>query len=319
MRSVSTANGNQFVNLDGADYRRSVQGYFDGAGRTFTNQTVGDVRITTSGLKHLTRYKSTLKSALVPCVKDVIENGLVVDIDDNHAMRGEPTVVLAAPVTLDGKEYYMGVAIRQANNLDKLYHIHEAALIEQEKGNHPTTKTEPLQAEPSPDGHPSICSILDSIRKYNRKSAENQEQYSIRDLPEGVSVREYLGAMKPTRHMTETEKDMLGRYQRELAELQEKERLAEEQDEIIKTAPTIREDGKPNEDLLKAKNRYQIYRQQANRIARETEIKNLTDRLKVIGNTVEGTVQGGFHTGHGLPGRAARHFKLGQGMSALSV
>lgn len=196
MASVSTASGNRFVNLDGANYRRAVQGFFDNEGKTFTNPTVGDVRITTSGMKHLTRYKSTLKSALVPCVKAVIENGLVVDIDDNHAMRGEPTVVLAAPVTLDNKGYYMGVAVRQANNLDKLYHIHEAALIEQEKGDHPATKTEPLQAEPSPDGHPSIYSILDSIRKYNRESvdlSENDVQYSTRGQTETEEFKRWFG------------------------------------------------------------------------------------------------------------------------------
>ena len=196
MRNVSTANGNNYVNLDGADYRRAVQAYFDGVGRTFDNPTIGSVRITTSGLKHLTRYKSKLKSALVPCVKDVIENGLIVDIDDNHDMRGEPTVVLSAPVTLDGKGYYMGVAVRQANNLDKLYHIHEAALIEQEKDDHPATKTEPLEAEPSPDDHPSIYSILESIRKYNRESGvfENTDEsrrYSSRDYADQTETPEF--------------------------------------------------------------------------------------------------------------------------------
>ncbi len=196
MKSVSTANGNQFVNLDGANYRRAVQGYFDGVGRIFRNPTVGDVKITTSGMKHLTRYKSTLKSALVPCVRDVIENGLVVDIDDNHAMRGEPTVVLAAPVTLDGKGYYMGVAVRQANNMDKLYHIHEAALIEQEKGDHPATKTEPLQAEPSPDGHPSIYSILDSIRKYNTGDEESFIQKSAREQTETDAFKRWFSGSK---------------------------------------------------------------------------------------------------------------------------
>lgn len=184
MDNVSHAAGNNFVNLDGAAYRKAVQSYFDGVGRTAENPVIGTVRITTSGLKHLTRYKSKLKSALVPCVRDVIENGLIVDIDDNHDMRGEPTVVLAAPVELDGKGYYMGVAVRQANNLDKLYHIHEAAMIEQEKDDHPATKTEPLMAEPSPDDHPSIYSILDSIRKYNKKNAAGKNEFSLSDVEE---------------------------------------------------------------------------------------------------------------------------------------
>lgn len=273
MSSVSEANGNSYVDLDGADYRRAVQGYFAGVGKTFDNPVIGTVRITTSGLKHLTRYKSKLKSALVPCVKDVIENGMIVDVDDNHDLRGEPTVVLAAPVTLDGKGYYMGVAVRQANNLDKMYHIHEAALIEQEKGDHPATKTEPLEAEPSPDDHPSIYSILDSIRKYNRNIPDGEKnlegrQYSTRDLPDGITIRDYLRDLKPTSRMNETEKYLLKKYQEQLQVLEEKEQLVAQQEEIIRTAPFRNEDGSLNDEITKAKNRYKIYRDQANRAAR---------------------------------------------------
>ena len=53
------------------------------------------------------------------------------------------------------------------SNRAKIHCFHEAALTEREKGGHPATKTEPLQADPSPDGHPSIGSILARISKDN--------------------------------------------------------------------------------------------------------------------------------------------------------
>lgn len=93
-------------------------------------------------------------------------------------------------------------------------------------------------------------------------------QYSDRDLPDGVTIREYLGSMKPTSSMTETEKLLLKRYQDQLRTMEEKEKLVEEQEEIIRTAPFRNPDGSLNDEITKAKNRYKIYRDQANRAAR---------------------------------------------------
>lgn len=94
---------------------------------------------------------------------------------------------------------------------------------------------------------------------------KNQEdiRYSRRDeAPDGVSIREFLGSMKPTDRMTETEKLLLKRYQENLRTLEEKEKLVAEQEEIIRTAPI------KSDELTMAKNRHQIYRTQANRAAR---------------------------------------------------
>lgn len=89
--------------------------------------------------------------------------------------------------------------------------------------------------------------------RYSRRTAE----------PDSASIREMLGGMQPTARMTETEKLLLKRYQEKLAALEEKEKQIEAQEQIIRTAPV------PSDELTKAKNRYRIYRDQANRIARE--------------------------------------------------
>lgn len=105
-----------------------------------------------------------------------------------------------------------------------------------------------------------IKSATENIGTFD--AANPDIRYSLRDLPEEVSIRDYLGNMKPMASMNETEKILLKRYQEQLAVLQEKEKLVAEQQEIIKTAPI------GSDELTKAKNREKIYRTQANRAAR---------------------------------------------------
>ena len=111
-----------------------------------------------------------------------------------------------------------------------------------------------------------IKSATDNVGTFDTENPDIR--YSDRDLPDGVTIREYLGSMKPTSSMTETEKLLLKRYQDQLRTLEEKEKLVEEQEEIIRTASFRNPDGSLNDEITKAKNRYKIYRDQANRAAR---------------------------------------------------
>ena len=369
--SVDTLMGDGRFSRSGvvASGKRSVQGIANEKGHkevknVYTGRTL---TITNNSIRHgLNGNKQRLlaNAQIGMVIGNVVENGIPVNgliPTDGNALQ---TYAMVTPcITEDGKQMmavtHVDIQKNEVSSVTFTDIVHSAnGRIY--KNSEPVSDT--IDVEGENPYHPSryTISISDLLKEVNIsfKSLLSQDvlehleeerpengtysdkvMYSTRDLPEGVSVREYLGAMKPTGSMTETKKDMLGRYQRKLAELQEKEHLAEEQDEIIKTAPTIREDGKPNEDLLKAKNRYKIYRQQANRIARElaryersegfaglmatsravvslfqegstgsvadaqdaleTEIKNLTDRLKEIGNTVEGTAQGDFIQGTG--------------------
>lgn len=107
-------------------------------------------------------------------------------------------------------------------------------------------------------------------KSYEGATPEVQvKRYSDRDLPDSITVREYLSGLKPTSRMTETEKILLKRYQERLTQLEEKEKQVSEQEEIIRTAPFRNPDGSLNDEINKAKNRYKIYRDQANRISRE--------------------------------------------------
>ena len=57
-------------------------------------------------------------------MKDVIENGIVIDTDINHKNRGYNTVVIAAPINISGERYICQVVIRRNKNGSRFY-LHE--------------------------------------------------------------------------------------------------------------------------------------------------------------------------------------------------
>lgn len=161
-------------------------------------------------------FLSYRKTALIPAIKSVIEQGKIVFYEPTHKNNPWGTALIAAKVKLDGKEYYMGVAVRHLAHDNTRYYIHDAILVETEKGTTPI-KNAGGNAGSARSDNPSIFSILLSIRKYNTQFAENKQdisafKYSPRTPADTLTIREYLGEMKPTARMNETEKLLLKRY-----------------------------------------------------------------------------------------------------------
>lgn len=113
------------------------------------------------------------------------------------------------------------------------------------------------------DGRILADRVVNDIR-YFFETGEIREQgvgafhYSLRDMP-AISTREYIAAMQPTASMTDSEKWLLGKYQRTAEELREKEADLAEQIRLSSEADTP-------EEQQKAKNRVAILRSQANRL-----------------------------------------------------
>lgn len=83
-------------------------------------------------------------------------------------------------------------------------------------------------------------------------------QHSLRDTT-SISTREYIAAMQPTDSMTDSEKWLLGKYQRTAEELREKEAALAEQLHLAEEAAT-------GDEQKAARNRAEILRTQANRL-----------------------------------------------------
>ena len=71
------------------------------------------------------------------------------------------------------------------------------------------------------------------------------------------------------------------------------------QEEIIRTLPMRTPEGKINDEITKAKNRYRIYRDQANRIARRlTDAERHEGFARLMEISIHSPRAGGDHTCH---------------------
>lgn len=105
-----------------------------------------------------------------------------------------------------------------------------------------------------------VKSATDNVGTFDPENPDIRYSRRTAEL-DSVSIREYLGSMKPTERMTETEKLLLKKYQENLKTLEEKEKLVSEQEAILAAGAT-------GEEKMKAINRRNIYRNQANRASK---------------------------------------------------
>ena len=126
-----------------------------------------------------------------------------------------------------------------------------------------------------------IKSATDNVGTFD---SENPDiRYSLRDMP-AISTREYIASMQPVDSMTDSEKWLLGKYQKTAEELREKEASLAEQIRLSSEADT------PDEQQ-KAKNRAAILRTQANRLRNTLSQAERAEGFATIMRTSRDVVQ----------------------------
>lgn len=109
-------------------------------------------------------------------------------------------------------------------------------------------------------GHNSFPVAQEVVDEFvAEKKSQTQAKFALRDQTESDLTRQYLESMEITDSMNESEKWLLGKYQRTQQEIAEKEAQIAEQDELKATAATP-------EDRTKAENRARILRDQVKRL-----------------------------------------------------
>ena len=204
------------------------------------------------------------------CLPRVLKRGIRTHGHENHKGRSFDTVTFAAPVEINGVRGNMAVVVKQIKR--NLYKTHRILMPDGSAFSFDNKKAESTPAVGTPPMREAQETRINSANISIASSEEHVNpglKFSERDLPSGITVRDYLAELKPTWRMNETEKILLKRYQDTLGKLREAEKNAAEQNEIIRTAPFRNPDGSLNDELTKAKNRWQIYRKQADRYARE--------------------------------------------------
>lgn len=197
------------VFFDG-DFIENAGSYFDSIGKYAFNNEIGQVELAKSGLRHIVARKdvSPFKAKLIPLIKPVIENGKVINIENNHNGKPVDTCLIAAKVTLDkgtdlvsAGEYYMGVMVSQDNGNTRgqknRFSFHNAIMVNK-KDAHDGSMIVLDDSVTNKAETSSIISILKSIREVNEISSyinadgepATNEQIEASDVTTQYSLRE---------------------------------------------------------------------------------------------------------------------------------
>nr|DAG44163.1 MAG TPA: Large polyvalent protein-associated domain 3 [Caudoviricetes sp.] len=190
MQSVANLTGNEFAKGE-KSLVTQVNEFFEKYGNSVENNILGDVDITSRGVKDSMAHGLGRNKAIAfAAVPDVIRDGKIIDYQKNWKGRGYDTVILAAPISISGKAYYEGVIVTRNADTQRFY-VHE--VITEERTEMPfKTGNANLSAKPGGNSSPSVISLLDKIRNVkensNIKRVSNWEMRTGLQLPVGSSL-----------------------------------------------------------------------------------------------------------------------------------
>ena len=114
---------------------KAAQNVFKNQGLTAYRKELGNIDLSRKGINHSIYHgNNAAKQAAFSAVKDVIEKGRYIHIDDSHKGKNFDTHTFAAPVTMGTEKIGMAVVVKQAGNGARPgYYVHE---ICDSKGNY---------------------------------------------------------------------------------------------------------------------------------------------------------------------------------------
>ncbi len=126
---VANLTGNEFARLEGKTLTDQVAEYFDSIGNKALSPLYGDVILDRRGADDsLAHGMGRNKAIAYASVKDVIENGVLINYDVNHKNRGYDSAIIAAPITINNERYVCEVVITRME--DNRFYLHEVTSIE---------------------------------------------------------------------------------------------------------------------------------------------------------------------------------------------
>lgn len=127
---VCTLTGEEFAPIEGKNLTDRVVEYFKGIGGMAYSPFFGNVILNKKGVDDSIGHGVGRNKAIAfAAVKDVIENGVLVDYDKNHKGRGYDGAVISAPIEIKEERYICSVVITRMK--DNRFYLHE--VIEQKK------------------------------------------------------------------------------------------------------------------------------------------------------------------------------------------
>lgn len=150
--------------LTGAEFPKSqtslvdqVGAYYDSIGNHVSNPLIGDVTIDRRGVKDSIAHGLGRDKAIAfKAVPEVLQDGKIIDYQQNWKGRGYDTFVVAAPVEIRDDRYYVGAIVKKDVNSQRFY-VHDVLA---EKGESKPFKTGAIAGAPGGSDSPSIKRLL---------------------------------------------------------------------------------------------------------------------------------------------------------------
>lgn len=185
MEPVAELTGNEFKKSD-VGLIDQVAAFFDSVGNTAHNPLLGDVKLDRRGAKDDIHHGiGRKKAAAFAAVPAVIEKGEIIDVRYDWKNRSYDTVVIAAPITIAGDDFFAGVVLIKSETADRFY-VHEVAAQKNDGADHSFWTGTPLSSSlPGEESTPSLISILQKLVNYKRDQTKNNDadtpKFSMKD------------------------------------------------------------------------------------------------------------------------------------------
>ena len=151
-KEVSTLTGEEFKKVEGKTLTEQVGEYFNSIGGKAYSPIYGEVILNEDGAEDSFAHGiGRTKAIAYAAVKDVIEQGVIVDYDANHKDREYDSVVISAPIEIAGDRWICSVVItRRADNRFYLHEVIEQKRLSSEGSN--TVQGQPQRPSGLPRG-----------------------------------------------------------------------------------------------------------------------------------------------------------------------
>lgn len=179
---LAELSGNEFASQPGRRLSDQIADFFAGLGNRVTRLGFGDVALTRKGARDSIMHGISRNKAIAfSAVPDVIENGQVIDEQQNWKGRGYDSVTFGGRIRIGGQDYNMGVIVRKTGENSPnagRYYLHEVALTNEE-GDPVPIKTRTLSGYPSDTVSPSTDSIQAEAENVNGELPEGRGAMSV--------------------------------------------------------------------------------------------------------------------------------------------
>lgn len=179
---LAELSGNEFASQPGRKLSDQVADFFAGLGNRVTRLGFGDVALTRKGARDSIMHGISRNKAIAfSAVPDVIENGQVIDEQQNWKGRGYDSVTFGGRIRIGGQDYNMGVIVRKTGENSQnagRYYLHEVALTNEE-GDPVPIKTRTLSGYPSDTVSPSTNIIQEEGATVNPELPEGRGAMSV--------------------------------------------------------------------------------------------------------------------------------------------